>query len=152
MQGISIATKKFCEVKVMRLNFLWLLSLISPECCIYASVNWFSIGSDNGLLPVWPQAIIVIIIIFIITIIIITMTWQTLRNKLQWNNNLLKFSFVKMHLKMSSAKWQPFCPGGDELNISSFYLYTFQPPSWYPYVMTFFASASARWRHYTYLL
>ena len=22
----------------------------------------------------------------------------------------------KMHLKMVSAKWQPFCPGGDELN------------------------------------
>ena len=25
------------------------------------------------------------------------------------------FSFAKMHLKVSSAKWQPFCPGGDEL-------------------------------------
>ena len=24
-------------------------------------------------------------------------------------------SFMKMHLKMSSAKWRPFCPGGDEL-------------------------------------
>ena len=24
------------------------------------------------------------------------------------------FSFRKMHLKMSSAKWRPFCPGGDE--------------------------------------
>ena len=24
------------------------------------------------------------------------------------------FSFMKMHLKMLSAKWQPFCPGGDE--------------------------------------
>ena len=22
---------------------------------------------------------------------------------------------MKMHLKVSSAKWQPFCPGGDEL-------------------------------------
>ena len=22
---------------------------------------------------------------------------------------------MKMHLKMSSAKWRPFCPGGDEL-------------------------------------
>ena len=27
-----------------------------------------------------------------------------------------KFSFTKMHLKRSSAKWQPFCPGGYELN------------------------------------
>ena len=25
------------------------------------------------------------------------------------------FSFMKMHLKISSAKWRPFCPGGDEL-------------------------------------
>ena len=25
------------------------------------------------------------------------------------------FSFRKMHLKISSAKWWPFCPGGDEL-------------------------------------
>ena len=25
-------------------------------------------------------------------------------------------SFMKMHLKMSSAKWQIFCPGGVELN------------------------------------
>ena len=25
------------------------------------------------------------------------------------------FSFTKMHLKILSAKWQPFCPGGDEL-------------------------------------
>ena len=27
------------------------------------------------------------------------------------------FSFPKMHLKMSSAKWRPFCPGGDELKL-----------------------------------
>ena len=25
------------------------------------------------------------------------------------------FSFIKIHLKMSSSKWRPFCPGGDEL-------------------------------------
>ena len=28
------------------------------------------------------------------------------------------FSFTKMHLKISSAKWWPFCPGGDELRLS----------------------------------
>ena len=27
------------------------------------------------------------------------------------------FSFMKMHLKISFAKWRPFCPGGDELRI-----------------------------------
>ena len=28
----------------------------------------------------------------------------------------IKFSFTKMHPKISSAKWRPFCPGGDDLN------------------------------------
>ena len=27
------------------------------------------------------------------------------------------FSFTKMHQKISSAKWWPFCPGGDELRV-----------------------------------
>ena len=43
----------------------------------------------------------------------------TLWNNLQWI--LLKiqnFSFTKMHLKISSAKSWPFCPGGDELIMS----------------------------------
>ena len=41
----------------------------------------------------------------------------TLRNKLQWNvdqNN--KFSCMKMHLKISSVKWWPFCPWGRWVN------------------------------------
>ena len=29
---------------------------------------------------------------------------------------ILSFSYKKMQLKMSSAKWWPFCPGGDELS------------------------------------
>ena len=32
--------------------------LISPLCCIYASMNWVSICSDNGLSPIRRQAII----------------------------------------------------------------------------------------------
>ena len=36
----------------------------------------------------------------------------TLRKKLQWNlNRNSSISFKKMHLKMSSAKWRPFCLG-----------------------------------------
>ena len=27
------------------------------------------------------------------------------------------FSFTKMHLEIWSAKWRPFCPGGDELTL-----------------------------------
>ena len=41
---------------------------------------------------------------------------RTLRNQLQWNLiEIQNFSFTKMHWKMSSAKWRPFCPGEDEL-------------------------------------
>ena len=29
-----------------------------PQCCIYTSVNWDSINSDNGLSPIRRQAII----------------------------------------------------------------------------------------------
>ena len=44
---------------------------------------------------------------------------NSFRNKLQWNfnQNAIFFSFTKMHLKISSVKWRPFCPGKDELNI-----------------------------------
>ena len=35
-----------------------------------------------------------------------------LKNKLQWNlNKICTFTFKKMHLKMSSVKWRPFCLG-----------------------------------------
>ena len=34
----------------------------------------------------------------------------TLRNKIQWNLNRNSYIFIKkMHLKISSAKWRPFC-------------------------------------------
>ena len=36
-------------------------------------------------------------------------------NKDQWNSNQ-NISFMKMHLKMLSAKWRLFCPGGDWLS------------------------------------
>ena len=36
----------------------------------------------------------------------------TLRNKLQWNPKRNSYIFIQeMHLKMSSGKWRPFCPG-----------------------------------------
>ena len=94
---------------------VWSLSYVFnsslPSACIYASVNWVSIGSDNGLSLVWHQAI----------------TWT--------NTDLLSieplgthfseiwlkisnFSFINMHLKMLSVKWRPFCPGGDVLIVT----------------------------------
>ena len=67
-------------------------------------MNWVSIGSDNGLSPIWRQA-----------------TIQTNAGWLQigpletnFSESLIKiwrFSFQKLHLKISSAKWGPFCSG-----------------------------------------
>ena len=74
------------------------------------SVNWVSIGSGNGLSPVQRQAI----------------TWTNAGllsiGPLGTNFSEIwiktqKFSFMKMHLNLSSAKWRPFCPGGDEFTI-----------------------------------
>ena len=70
-------------------------------------MNRVSIGSDNGLSPIWRQAIIWTNA----GILLIKGTnFSESRFKIQ------NFSFMKMHLKTLSEKWQPFCPwGGDEL-------------------------------------
>ena len=66
-----------------------------------------AIGSENGLSSIQRQAII------------------------ETNSGLLSieplethflikisnFSFTKMHLKISSSKWRPFCPRGDEISL-----------------------------------
>ena len=62
------------------------------------------IGSDNGLSPGRHQAIIR------------TNAWILLIRPLGTNFNemlieILTFSFMKMRLKVSSAKWRPFCLG-----------------------------------------
>ena len=77
-----------------------------PWCHIYAFVNWVSIGSDNGLSPIERQAII----------------WTNA--ELWWIRppetnfseiwiNIQNIPFMKVHLKISSSKWRPFCPRGD---------------------------------------
>ena len=68
------------------------------------------IGSDNGLSPDRRQAIIW------------TNAGILLIEPLETNFSEIfieihAFSFKKMHLKMSSAKWSPFCLGLNELNI-----------------------------------
>ena len=71
-------------------------------------VNLTIIGSDNGLSPgrrqalIWTNAGILLIGPLGTNFIEILIGIQT-------------FSFKKMHLKMSSAKWRPFCLG---LNVS----------------------------------
>ena len=71
--------------------------------------NRVSIGSGNGLLPVWRQAT----------------TWTNTSllsiEPLGINFSAIRvaikiFLLIKIHLKVSSAKWRPFCPGRDELS------------------------------------
>ena len=71
-------------------------------------MNWDSIGSGNGLSPFRRQAI----------------TWTNADmlsvGSLGTNFNEIQikkqnFSFMKIHSKLLSAKWQLFRPGGDEL-------------------------------------
>ena len=69
---------------------------------IYASVVIKAIiGSDNGLLPDWHQATTWIHDILSIR------PWRTHFNDILFE--IQKFSFKKMHLKTSSAKWHTFC-------------------------------------------
>ena len=60
------------------------------------------IGSDNGLSPARRQAIIW-------TNAEILLIWPLGTNFIENLIKLLTFSFTKMRLKVSSAKWRPFC-------------------------------------------
>ena len=62
------------------------------------------IGSDNGLSPCRRQAII-----WTNAGILLTGPLGTKFNEILIE--ILTFSFKKMHLKMSSGKWRPFCLG-----------------------------------------
>ena len=66
------------------------------------------IGSEKGLSPGWCQAIIW-------TNDGIMLIWPLGRNFSEICTEILTFSFKKTCLKMTSAKWRPFCPGDDEL-------------------------------------
>ena len=96
------------------------------------------IGSDNGLSPGWRQAIIWTNggILFI---------WISGTNFSEILSEIHTSSFKKMHLKMLSEKWRPFCFGLNELTltvmkhlrVSSFLLLTYlrsqvHKLAWYP--------------------
>ena len=72
--------------------------------------NLATIGSDNGLSPRRRQAII-----WTKAGILLIGPWGT--NFSEILISIQSFSFKKMHLKMASAKWRPFCLG---LNVLSF--------------------------------
>ena len=67
------------------------------------------IGSDNGLLPGWRQAII-----WTNAGILLIRALGT--NFSEILSEICASSFKKMHLKMLSAKWRPFCLGLNVLN------------------------------------
>ena len=66
--------------------------------------NLTIIGSNNGLLPGWRQAII-----WTNAVILLIRTLGTHFSEIL--SEIHTFSFKKMHLKMWSGKWWPFCLG-----------------------------------------
>ena len=70
------------------------------------------IGSDNGLSPDRPQAIIR-------TNAGILLIGPLGTNFSEISNKILTFSFKEMRLKVSSAKWRPFCLGFNVLTYCS---------------------------------
>ena len=79
-----------------------------------------NIGSDNGLSPGRRQAII-----WTNVGILLIRTLGT--NFSEILSEIHTFSFKKMHLKMSSAKWRPFCLGLNVLNLLN-------EPEWHTYL------------------
>ena len=77
--------------------------------------NLTIIGPDNGLSPGRRQAII-----WTNAGILLIWPWGT--NFSEILIGIQAFSFTKMHLKMSSAKWGPFCLGLNVLSASPVYV------------------------------
>ena len=91
---------------------------------IYICVCKLSIiCSDNGMLPGRHQAII-----WTNVGILLIRTLETKFSEIL--SKIHAFSFKKMHLKIMSAKWRPFCPGGDELNTTKISSHIFSPQGW----------------------
>ena len=76
---------------------------------INASANWVSIGSGNDLSLVRHQAINWTNA----ALVSIGPLWTNFTDTLI---EIQMFSFKNTQLRMSSAKWRPFCARGDELN------------------------------------
>ena len=79
------------------------------------------IGSDNGLSPGLRQAII-----WTNAGLLLIRHLETIFSEILIG--IQTFSFKKIYLKMSSAKWRPFCPGLNMLNCANDNLYL----SWRP--------------------
>ena len=78
--------------------------LTEAEWHIHASVSYANVGSENGLLPRRRQAIIG-------TNVVILLIGPLVTNFCKILIEIYIFSSKKMHLKLLSAKCQPFCLG-----------------------------------------
>ena len=74
---------------------------MGPRCILKILIN---IGSDNDFSPEWCQAI-TWSNVHLLSIRPFRTDLSEIQIKIQY------FSFMKMKLKMLSAKWQPFCLG-----------------------------------------
>ena len=89
------------------------------------------IGSDNGLSPGQRQAIIW-------TNAGILLIGPTGTNFSEILIKSLTFSFTKMRLKVSSAKWRPFCLGLNVLTVPSLGMHTVHPIQHACFVVPYF--------------
>ena len=92
----------------------------SPTCCIYASANWINICSSNGLSTVRRQVIIW-------TNVELLSTGPIGLNSSEIGIKMHNLSYMKLDLKMPSAKWWPFGPGWRELNVTLCLIGIWQP-------------------------
>ena len=81
--------------------------------------NLTIIGSDNGLSPGRRQAIIW-------TNVEILLIEPLGTNFIESLIGIITFSIKKMHLKMSSGNWRPFCLGLNELRVIVLHLWLYQ--------------------------
>ena len=112
--------QSYSEMKIFTVNFHFGITISIPhysQCQTLTHSGWLMhicvskltiIGSDNGLLPgqrqgfVWTKAGILLI-------------GPLGTNFSELFIEIHTISFTKMHLKMSSRKWGPFCLGLNEL-------------------------------------
>ena len=95
---IASQSKTSCSACVTRILTHW------GRVTLICVSKLTTIGSEKGLSPGRRQAMSWTNVLILLS--------RTLENKFQWNlKQIYKFSFKKMHLKMSSAKWRQFCLG-----------------------------------------
>ena len=98
--------------KMPTMNHLIKLALTHWGWVMHICVSKLTIiGSDNGLSPKRHQAIIW-------TKAAILSIWPLATNSSENWIGIQRFSFKKMHFKMSFSKWRPFCLGLNELTTS----------------------------------